>query len=108
MVNHRNSFGLSTFSSALALLDFRNWSRRRNLRPKALISFTVIGLQDYDTLLFKGVGAAPVIPPALSEVEGNPRVFGGVRDLLAAFQSVRGVALASARIAPANSSVSAK
>jgi len=39
---------------------------------------------------------------------GNPRVFGVVRDLLAAFQSVRGVALASARIAPANSSVSAK
>ncbi len=26
--HHGNSFGLGTFSSALALVDFRNWSRR--------------------------------------------------------------------------------
>src|SRR5467141_1469828 len=35
--HHENSFGLGTFSSALALVDFRNWSRRRNLRPRAAL-----------------------------------------------------------------------
>src|SRR5712691_4625331 len=33
--HHGNSFGLGTFSSALALVDVKNWSRRRNLRRKA-------------------------------------------------------------------------
>src|SRR5712691_3190475 len=28
--HHGNSFGLGTFSSALAPVDFKNWSRRRN------------------------------------------------------------------------------
>jgi len=33
--HHGNNFGLVTFSSALAGVDFRNSSRRRNLRPRA-------------------------------------------------------------------------
>jgi hypothetical protein len=33
--HHGNSFGLGTFSSALALVDFKNWSRRGILRPRA-------------------------------------------------------------------------
>jgi hypothetical protein len=32
---HGNNFKLGAFSSTLALVDFRNWSRRRNLRPRA-------------------------------------------------------------------------
>src|SRR5258708_27786113 len=68
MVNHGNSFGLGTFSSALALLDFRNWLRRRNLRPRAPRRADHTGLRIPRPTSFGGL--APSITSRTTPVRG--------------------------------------